>query len=232
RARAKNTKFICIGDPHTHPSYFDLIVAMAHDKISGKNVIKSRYALHAITPAKLEAARLHFADIFEGYPTPRIAILIGGSTNKYTLSASAMSQVIDDLNSLLENTEGSLLITPSRRTGAENVAMLAHAFSSHPRIYIYDGQSENPYMGMLGAADYLVVSNDSVNMMSEARATGKPLYLLPFAGHKHTKPSRFANKLIKEGSARKIERSLQSWNYEVRDDMAGLAIEIRRILPI
>ncbi len=232
RARAKNTTFICIGDPHTSPSYIDLIVAMEHDKISGKNVIKSRYALHSITPSKLESARAKFSASFAQFPTPRVALLLGGSTNKYRFGKLAMSRVIDDVNNMLENMEGSLLVTPSRRTGEENMAMFCHAFASNPRVYIYDGKGENPYMGMLALADHLVVSNDSVNMMSEARATGKPLYLLELDGHQHTKPSRFAARLLKEGSARKLGRGLESWNYEVRDDMAQLAIAIREKLPL
>ena len=225
-----SARFIHIQDPQVRPHHFDLIVAMEHDKLKGPNVIKSPYALHRITPALLESARVQFSPRFAAYPGPLVAVMLGGSTNKYTLTEEAMGMLIDDINSLLETTEGSLLITPSRRTGAENIAMLQHAFSQHSRVYIYDGKEENPYMGLLALADYLVVSNDSVNMMSEARATGKPLYLLPLPGHENTKPARFARKLQKEGSARLVGRMLESWNYEVRDDMAQLAIEIRRRL--
>ena len=225
-----NTRFIHIQDPQVRPFNFDLIVAMEHDRITAPNVIKSRYALHRITPAILESARVRFAPRFAEYPLPLTAVMLGGSTNKYTLTQTGMSVVINEINTLLESTEGSLLITPSRRTGAENIYILQHAFAGHPRVYVYDNKDENPYMGLLALADYLVVSNDSVNMMSEARATGKPLYILPLPGHADTKPARFAKLLQKEGSARLLGRDLESWNYEVRDDMAQLAIEIRERL--
>jgi mitochondrial fission protein ELM1 len=188
--------------------------------------------LHRITPGRLEHARAQFAEHFKAFPTPRVAVMLGGSTNKYRFTKTAMSRVIDDLNNVLENSAGSLLITPSRRTGAENLAMLKHAFAHDPRVYIYDNTGENPYMGLLALADYLIVSNDSVNMMSEARATGKPLYILPLMGHKNTKPERFSQRLMREGSARKTGRGLENWSYAIHDDMAQLAIEIRRILPI
>src|SRR5690606_38571034 len=38
-----------------------------------------------------------------------------------------------------------------------------------------DGDGPNPYAGFLGWADRLVVTPDSVNMLSEACATGKPV---------------------------------------------------------
>jgi mitochondrial fission protein ELM1 len=224
------TRFLHIQDPQVRPQNFDLIVAMEHDRIRAPNVIKSPYALHKITPSLLENARMRFEPRFRGYPYPLVAVMLGGSTNKYTLTENAMGKVIDELNNLLENIEGTLLITPSRRTGERNVTMLEHAFSHHPRVYIYDGKEENPYMGLLAMADHLVVSNDSVNMMSEARATGKPLYILTLPGHKGTKPARFAQRLKKEGSARLLGNVLESWNYEVRDDMARLAIAVRERL--
>ena len=44
--------------------------------------------------------------------------------------------------------------------------------------FIWDGSGANPYFGMLGAADAIVVTADSVSMISEAAATGKPVYIV------------------------------------------------------
>ena len=43
-------------------------------------------------------------------------------------------------------------------------------------------ESPNPYLGFLAGADYLLVSADSVNMLSEARATGKPRHTAQHGG--------------------------------------------------
>ena len=51
----------------------------------------------------------------------------------------------------------------------------------------------NPYAGLLGWADRLVVTPDSVNMISEACATGKPVYTFaprPIARQARGVPSR------------------------------------------
>lgn len=221
------TKFICLQDPRVPSHHFDLVVAMAHDRIEGPNVIKTRFALHDITPQKLAHAREKFLPVFEPYPAPRVAVLLGGSTNKYTLTQSGMQQLIAQLQALQKNTQASLLITPSRRTGEANTALLARAFAGDVRVYFYGGHGENPYLGLLALADYIVVTNDSVNMMSEAIATGKPVYILPLPGHANTKPTRFAEARIADGTVRGLGHTLESWSYDVPNEMAELARDIK-----
>lgn len=230
RAQLPATRFIHIQDPRIDSRHFDAIVAMQHDSITGPNVIKTRYALHTITPEALAAARAHFAPRFAAYPAPYTSVLIGGSTNKYTLTEAAMAQLIDSLQQLLGHTPGSLLITPSRRTGEKNLASLRQAFAGNQRVYIYDFIEENPYMGLLALADHLIVTDDSVNMMSEAAATGKPLHLLPLPGHADTKPARFAQGLIRDGIARPLAGRLESWDYRIENEMTQLATHIHEIL--
>ena len=185
-------KIICIQDPQMSSRHFDVVVAMQHDRIKSHNVIKTLFALHSITPEILAEAKEKFMPRFATYPQPHIAVLLGGSTNKYTLTKERMEVVITDLQEWLAGTKGSLLITPSRRTGAENIAALQQAFAGNKNVYIYDGVEENPYMGLLACADEIIVTNDSVNMMSEAFATGKPVTILEMEGHEKTKPARFA----------------------------------------
>lgn len=224
--RSSNTKFIHIHHPCVPVKCFDLIVTVDHDKLDGPNVIKTRFALHSVTPSTLEQARQHFAPRFASYPAPLTAVLLGGTTNSYQFTVEAMAQVVMALQRL----PGSLLITPSRRTGEANIAMLKAVFANNPRVYIYDEVEENPYMGMLALADTLVVSNDSVNMMTDAAATRKPVYILTLPGHKDTKQSRFAEGLIKDGIARPLSGKLESWNYQIENEMEKLAEEIKRRL--
>lgn len=231
RSQKADCKFIHIQDPHVPSRYFDVVVAMEHDAIEGANVIKTRYALHSISKESLAKAASHFAPQFAYLPRPLVAVLIGGSTNKYTLGDEAMRDVIGRLKTVLDHERGSLVITPSRRTGERNVALLKEALGGHSDCYIYDGKGENPYMGLLALADYVAVTDDSVNMMSEARATEKPVYLLPLKGHTDSKPVRFAKMLVQSGAARVLKNEpLASWQYFVHDDMASLATDIRTIL--
>ena len=235
RARIKEggTKFIHIQDPLVDARHFDLVVAMQHDAIIGPNVLKTRFALHTITPAMLDKLKSQYAPRFASYPDPKTVMLIGGSTNKYTLTPGAMMKVITTLQSVVSHTPGALLITSSRRTGVDNIAMLKSTFAGNDRVYIYDGVGENPYLGLLALAQTLIVTNDSVNMMSEAAATGRPLYIIELEGHADTKPARFAEALIKDGIARPLTGRLVSWGYhDIGNEMKELAGEIKQRLNL
>jgi mitochondrial fission protein ELM1 len=225
-------RLIHIHDPQMNAKHFDVIIAMQHDKIEAPNVIKVKLALHAITPALLAEAKEKFSKRFSGYAKPYVAMLLGGSTNKYTLTKSRMSQVISSLQRLAGAAPGSLLITTSRRTGYENLQALLIAFPRmrDAKAYVYDGVGDNPYLGMLALAEHIVVTNDSVNMMSEAVATGKPVYILRLPGHTDTKPARFAEMLITEGFARALEGKLETWNYPLSDEMKKISETIKPLL--
>lgn len=223
-------KYIHIQDPHIHPRNFNAVVAMRHDAIRGDNVIRTEYALHAVTPEKLQAAVTHFAPLLAPYPRPYVSVLLGGSTNKYVLTPQRFQKTIEQLNAMLNSMPGALLITVSRRTGAANIRLLKEMFAQHHRVYIYDGSGDNPYLALLGAADSIAVTNDSVNMMSEAAATGKPLYLLPLDGHLHTKPSHFAERLLQKGVARLWAGAWESWGYDASHEMKELPQKIKQLL--
>ena len=185
------TKRIHIQHPQMSPKNFDCVIAMEHDKLKGENVISTPYALHSITPETLAAAAAQWAPKFGHLRKPWNAVLIGGSTNKYRMNEAALEQLISEV----EQISGSLLITTSRRTGEDYIAQLKSRWGSSNRMYLYTGKGDNPYLGMLACADHVYVTNDSVNMMSEAVASGKPVSILHLRGHKRTKPARFANRL-------------------------------------
>ena len=52
------------------------------------------------------------------------------------------------------------------------------------RCWVWDGGGDNPYLALLADADAIFVTPDSVNMASEAAATGRPVYVLRLAPHR------------------------------------------------
>jgi len=49
-------------------------------------------------------------------------------------------------------------------------------------VWLYDGEGPNPYFAFLGGAEMILVTEDSTNMLTEACATGKPVFRLPMSG--------------------------------------------------
>lgn len=199
---------VCIQDPRIDPKYFDLVVAMDHDRITGPNVVKVAMALQHLTPQKLELAREKYAPVFASLPKPLCAVMIGGPTHRSPFSDGDMEQLLSDLKLLLETFPGSLLITPSRRTRHEHVTMMRQAFPDNSRVFLADLAQDNPYFGFLALADYFIVTNDSVSMMTEACATGKTVYTYALPGHKTSKAKTFSCKLHGLGLAQDFQGNL------------------------
>ena len=204
--------------PYVHSERFDSLLLPEHDRLSGPHIFNTRWALHKVTNAKLARARTEWQSRFTDYPGPYLAVLLGGSTNKYTLSEADFSAFLAALDQMVAAWQGSILITPSRRTGEEQIKRMQEHYLNNKRVYIYDLAGDNPYMGMLALADSLAVTNDSVNMISEACYTGKPVYIIPFKGHSARRPQQFIDALVRDGFVRYFTDSFASWNYQIAND--------------
>lgn len=215
-----------IQDPRVRPCNFDLVAVPRHDDLRGDNVIVTRAAIHHVTPPKLAAAAEAFAPHLAHLPRPLVAVLIGGSNRRYRLTPRLMSEIADRLAALTETHGAGLAVTPSRRTGAGNEAVLRERLRARPAV-VWDKQGENPYFGYLALADAIVVTGDSVSMVSEACATGKPVYVVELRGGSK-RFRRFHDGLRAEGLTRPFTGELAPWHYTPPDDAALVAEEVRR----
>jgi mitochondrial fission protein ELM1 len=220
------TRVVHIQDPKMDRRRFDLIIAPRHDGLSGDNVLISKAAIHPVTRQKLEDGARRWAPTFADLPRPLVAVLIGGSNGRHRLTPEIIRQLASGLARLARENGGGLAVTPSRRTGAENEAILRAELTGIP-AFIWDGKGDNPYFGMLALADAIVVTEDSVSMTSEAVATGKPVYVARMAGESR-RLRHFHQMLMQDGITRPFDGTLASWTYEPPDDTARAAAEIRR----
>jgi mitochondrial fission protein ELM1 len=217
-----------IQDPQISPANFDLVVVPRHDRLRGPNVVATRGALHHVTPAKLAAAAERFGPALAHLPRPRVAVLVGGDNGVYRMTPAIAATLADRLAELCTRHGAGLMVTPSRRTGAENEAALRERLAGLPAV-VWNMEGENPYFGYLGLADHVVVTCDSVSMASEAASTGKPVYVVDLEGGS-AKFRAFHADLRADGITRPFAGELASWGYEPLDDTRLVAEEIRRRL--
>jgi len=216
-------------DPRIHPKNFDLVAVPFHDRTRGENVIVTDAAATPVDERALSDAAQSFADApFARLPAPRVAVLIGGSSKAYEMTGKVTEDLIARLLSL--SGEGvSLMVTASRRTGAENMERLRRELTGG-RIYFWDGAGENPYRAFLAYADAILVTADSVSMISDALTTGKPAFMIPLEGgsprfdtlHRH---------LMEIGALRRFEGGIDSYSYAPLNDAGRIAGEILRRMP-
>ena len=221
-----NARVAHIQNPQMPLDRFDLVIAPRHDGIDGPNVVVTVGAIHPVTKAGLAQAARHWQDAFASLPRPLIGVLIGGSNGRYRLDEAEMTKLAETLTTLARQSRAGLAITPSRRTGAANEAILRTRLAGAP-AFLWDGQGENPYLGILALADVLVVTEDSVSMASEALATGQPVYVARLPGRSR-RQRRFHEALMAAGYARPLGTELANWSYTPPDDTARAAAEYRR----
>jgi uncharacterized protein len=216
-----------IQDPVSLRYRFDRIVVPAHDKVRGENVIPMDGSLHIISRERLAAERARWEARFAHLPSPRVAVLLGGPNARFGMGAAQIAELAGQLKALAAQGWG-LLVTGSRRTGAAKMEALRTALEGLP-AYVSDGTGDNPYIGMLAHADAVIVTCDSVNMVTEACSTGKPVHVafLPAPGNRgattRDKFFRFHDSFQKAGRTRPFTGPLERWSYEPLHEMERVA---------
>lgn len=228
--RASGGKTFCvqIQNPAWRLDGFDLLAIPKHDGVSGDNVVETFGALHRVTPEKLGTAAEKFRETLGHLPRPLVAVLIGGSNGQYRMTDAVTRRLAANLATLCADHGAGLAVTASRRTGTENEQHLRSELADAP-CWFWDGTGDNPYFGLLGLADAIVVTADSVSMVSEACATGKPVHVIELDGGS-AKFARFHDGLRAAGITRLFDGTLETWRYDAPDDTARIAAEIVRRL--
>ena len=224
KARSPTTFAVYIQTPGTARDRWDLIVAPEHDRLERANAVTTVGALHRVTPARLAAEAGPWRDRLAHLPHPRLAVLIGGTNAAFRFDAAEAATLGTRLAGLADQGWG-LMVTASRRTGAEAMAALRGALGDRPAM-IWDGEGENPYFGFLAHADAIVVTGDSVSMVTEACATGRPVHVVHLPG-RSAKFAAFHDAMVRRGATRPFDGTLGCWTYPPPDDTAKVAALIR-----
>lgn len=185
-----HTKLVFLGRTWASRKEFDLIITTPQYRLpTADNILHNLGTLHRVTRARLEAEANAWKDRLNPTGEPRIAILIGGRSGPYTFGKSAAERLAKLANKRAQELGASLLVTSSARTDTKAIRVLEHRLTARSQVHEF-GSGENPYFGMLALADEVIVTGDSIAMLSEAAATGKPVWLFDLAaGGRSMKPA-------------------------------------------
>jgi mitochondrial fission protein ELM1 len=227
RASGGRTVAAQVQDPRIGRNEFDLLLVPEHDRLRGPHIVTTMGALNRVTAAKLAAARLQFPEL-AALPRPILGVLIGGSNRAYHLTLDRLREVADAIAESLRATGGSVVLTPSRRTGEAGIALLRERLAGLPAA-IWDGTGDNPYYAYLAIADAFLVTGDSVSMISEAAATSRPVHILGLDGG-DAKFARFHEAMRDAGITRPFTGRVESWEYPPLDDTARAGAALRTLV--
>jgi mitochondrial fission protein ELM1 len=228
RASGGRTLTVHLHNPRTDLAAFDLVVAMTHDGIEGSNVLSIDTAIHEITPERLASAAAAWRARLAWLGRPLTGVFLGGSTRRRPFTREHASRLIDELETV-RLAGASFAITASRRTPDDVRELFARHFSSKRRAWMWNMEGDNPYLGLLALADRLVVTSDSVTMVSEALATRRPVEVFDLeAGRRH---AIFLEGLLSQGLVRRLGQVEEALPRACPVNVASLAADaVRRLL--
>ena len=224
RASAGATYAIHLQSPRLPRADFDLIIAPRHDGLAGPNVITMLGSLHGLEPRLLAAEAARMKAQVAPLPRPYVTVLIGGTNRHFRFGEAEAVALAEALRTACRLSGGSLLVTPSRRTSPAVLAALAKGLAGVPHT-LWNRCGDNPYLAYLGLADHLVVTGDSVNMTTEACATGKPVHVVRLPGHS-ARFAQFHAALEAAGMTRPFSGRLPVWDYPPLLEMPRVAAEV------
>jgi mitochondrial fission protein ELM1 len=185
RARSGGrTRYVHVGRPWGPLGGFDLVITTPQYRVPDRtNVLNNTLTLHSVTPQRLDAARQQWAAAFAHLPRPRIAVIAGGDSGPFTLGPLAASRLARQASSIARQGGGSLLVSTSSRTSDQAIDALQAGIDVPNFFYRWQpSDPANPYLGILAVADRLVVTGDSIAMLSEACATGRLVQMFDLGG--------------------------------------------------
>lgn len=219
------TVLIHVQDPRYWSKGFDLIAVPEHDPLRGENVIVTKGSPNKITIDILNDAKSMFPNL-SSLKAPRIAVLIGGTSQAYNMTQSITEDLAKSLLQINKNLNSSMMITCSRRTGKNNEAILRSSLDNNGN-YFWNGKGENPYTAFLAYANYIMVTADSASMISESCTTGKPVYMIALDGGAKRISTLHSN-LIRHGVLRQFNGLLEPYDYEPLNDAQIVSKEIKK----
>jgi len=222
------TRLVQIMDPGpSGADEFDLIVIPNHDDAdTAVNVMRITGAPHGVTEARLAAARKTWGPALGALASPRIAVIVGGSTRRRQFTEQMAVELSGMASAMATSCGGSLMVTTSRRTG-EAASALIGAITVPAEVHRWHSVSQNPYLGYLAWAQAVIVTGDSMSMCSEACAQPGPVYIYGPPALISVKHLRLHRELFTAGYARPLDGSLVQWTHPPLNAAETIAAAVR-----
>ncbi len=206
------SKIIQIMNPNLDFKKFDFVILPKHDEAKeAPNLISTLGSLTKINDEIIADAGAKFSEKFQDLRKIKIALLVGGASKKTKFEKSDAINLAKTSARIAKNMDATLLVLTSRRTGSELTAAIESNLSCDFKMFDWEKLgAENPYLGIVGFADFFITTGDSVSMISECASTGKPVYIFDAENISTAKHRRFHQNLFDENYAKKFSDDLQS----------------------
>jgi len=220
KAKLENIKIVNIHimNPQMNFNFFNLIILPDHDKVNfnSSNIVRINGAINNINRSTLEQAVIKFQQtpLYQKIDLPaqnKIVLLIGGSSKNSIFDPKSMQNLIEHSCKIAKEMSAQLLILNSRRTSNQLNEIIKSSLDGN--YYFFDCNDKdfnqnNPYLAILGIANFIIATGDSISMISEALNSGKTIYIFDEKKISTKKHRLFHQYLFKNNYAKKLDDNI------------------------
>lgn len=207
---------VCVGTPRRR--VFDAAICSRHE-IAG-----------AVSESSVPAKRIAWIDgamvrrpAWSEPATEHLTVLIGGANRTYALPAAAIATQLSGMAAQLDVRPEDVTLVFSRRTPEELSTTLRGLL---PGVGIVEASDRKGFDDALARASHLAVTPDSITMVCEACASGKPVGVFALDSHNNdSSAARFIDTFRKAGHiswGRLPERGEQLLPWSTDDAVAAV----------
>lgn len=188
---------------------YDVVVMPQHDHPPQRdNVCITTGALNRVTAARLKVEAERWEQRLKHCRLPRLAVLVGGASRHGKFGVAEAEALAREVLEAAGKNSYSLLVTTSRRSGKAVTEALRRSLLRQEAVPVHfwqpdePGSRDNPYFAYLALAQGVVVTGESISMISEAATAGKPVYVWGTGSRLPAKFRRFLEVMARQGRAK------------------------------
>ena len=216
---------IHIQEPKVLLNNFDFVIAPEHDGLIGNNVFNSKGAIHYLTNNELDQSENYLTNKIDNQKKI-VALIIGGPTKHYEYDLKTIAEIFKKIKNNFLNSNYQLIVIPSMRT-PQHIIGKAKDFFSDSQIII-PNVDKKAYLSALKISDHIIVTCDSISMISEAAITGKPIYVAQMPAVKNDQRFKsFFNLFESLNIIKPLNNSVENWNYTKLNETNRIAEQLK-----
>jgi|TARA_Y100000389_G_scaffold204961_1_gene261283 uncharacterized protein len=230
---------IQIMNPMMNFKNFDHIILPYHDKLPkykkfNNNIIYINGALNKINNKNLNIAVSKFKNDFNNIKKNKLALIIGGKTRDFDIDNSTIKKLVNFINEIANNNNYYIFILNSRRTSPQISKFIKNNISCDYKFFDYNHVKENnPYLAILAYSDFLIVSPDSISMISECCSTNKPTYVFKCKKNTSQKHQNFVKYMIERNFLMELnldQNYLNGFTPKIFQETKRIALIIKNLI--
>jgi len=220
--KKKNPKIftIHIQDPKVSFKNFDAIIAPEHDNLNGDNVYSSKGAIHYITESEIKKAEPYLTNKIKSQKL--VSLILGGPNKYYSFNKDQLIEIFNEIKSKFISKGYKVIVIPSMRTPKISIELAIKELGASG--YVVNSVDKQAYLSALALADNVIVTCDSISMISEAATSGKPIFVAYMKPKKNNYRFKKFYRLFNEiGITRDLGDQIESWTYNKLNEAERIA---------